>query len=40
MWGRHYIFYHQGMPLTVIYEAFSNSLEEYLGPRLPGRICR
>jgi len=32
LWGRHYVFFHEGRPLTVIYEVFSNSLEEYLGP--------
>eukprot|EP00873_Tetraselmis_striata_P040725 jgi/Tetstr1/460989/TSEL_006140.t1 len=31
-WGRHYIFWHDGKPLTVIYEVFSGSLEKYLGP--------
>lgn len=31
-WGRHYIFWRGGRPLTVIYEAFSPALAEYLGP--------
>ncbi len=31
-WGRQYIFWHNQRPLTVIYEAFSNKLEEHLGP--------
>jgi len=29
-WGRHYCFWHGGEPLTVIYEAFSNKLDDYL----------
>lgn len=31
-WARHYLFYHSGRPLTLIYEVFSRSLEKYLGP--------
>ncbi len=31
-WGRHYLFWHRGQPLTLIYEVFSPSLAEYLGP--------
>ena len=31
-WGRQYFFWHNGKPLTLIYEAFSTKLEEYLGP--------
>lgn len=31
-WGRHYIFWHHGQPLTLIYEVFSPYLERYLGP--------
>jgi len=31
-WARHYLFWHDGKPLTLIYEVFSGSLEEYLGP--------
>lgn len=31
-WGRHYLFWHHGQPLTVIYEVFSPYLEKYLGP--------
>eukprot|EP00854_Cymbomonas_tetramitiformis_P005123 gene5123-6232_t len=34
-WARHYIFWHEGRPLTVIYEVFSNALEEYLGASRP-----
>lgn len=30
-WGRHYIFWHNQQPLTLIYEVFSPSLKEYLG---------
>lgn len=35
MWGRYYVFYHEGRPLTVIYEVFSNRLDEYLGSNAP-----
>jgi chorismate lyase len=36
-WGRHYLFWHHGQPLTLIYEVFSPHLERYLGAtRLPG----
>jgi len=31
-WGRHYLFWHHGQPLTLIYEIFSPCLAEYLGP--------
>lgn len=31
-WGRHYLFWHHGQPLTMIYEVFSPKLEKYLGP--------
>ncbi len=31
-WGRHYLFWHQGKPLTLIYEVFSPYLIRYLGP--------
>ncbi|MBW4417998.1 MAG: chorismate lyase [Myxacorys californica WJT36-NPBG1] len=31
-WGRHYLFWHHGQPLTLIYEVFSPYLEKYLGP--------
>ncbi|EIE21054.1 DUF564-domain-containing protein, partial [Coccomyxa subellipsoidea C-169] len=31
-WGREYIFWHKGQPLTLIHEIFSPALEEYLGP--------
>jgi chorismate lyase len=30
-WGRHYLFWHHGQPLTLIYEVFSPHLEQYLG---------
>lgn len=30
-WGRHYLFWHNGQPLTVIYEVFSPYLQRYLG---------
>ncbi|WP_267383659.1 chorismate lyase [Cyanobacterium sp. uoEpiScrs1] len=31
-WGRHYLFWHNGKPLTLIYEVFSPYLRKYLGP--------
>ncbi|GFR46140.1 hypothetical protein Agub_g7666 [Astrephomene gubernaculifera] len=31
-WGRQYIFWSGGKPLTLIYEVFSPRLQEYLGP--------
>jgi chorismate--pyruvate lyase len=31
-WGRHYLFWHHGRPITLIYEVFSPVLETYLGP--------
>ena len=31
-WGRQYIFWHDGKPLTLIYEVFSTSLQRLLGP--------
>lgn len=30
-WGRHYLFWHNGQPLTLIYEVFSPYLNRYLG---------
>lgn len=30
-WGRHYLFWHDGQPLTLIYEVFSPYLKKYLG---------
>ncbi|MCW6035513.1 chorismate lyase [Spirulina subsalsa FACHB-351] len=30
-WGRHYLFWHSGQPLTLIYEVFSPYLRKYLG---------
>ncbi len=32
LWGRHYLFWHNGRPLTLIYEVFSPYLQRYLGP--------
>ncbi len=34
-WGRHYLFWHNGQPLTLIYEVFSPYLEKYLGATHP-----
>lgn len=31
-WGRYYLFWHHGRPITLIYEVFSPYLEKYLGP--------
>ncbi|GLI60250.1 hypothetical protein VaNZ11_002337, partial [Volvox africanus] len=31
-WGRQYVFWSGGQPLTLIYEVFSPKLEQYLGP--------
>lgn len=31
-WARQYFFWHNGKPLTLIYEVFSPRLEKYLGP--------
>lgn len=31
-WGRSYVFWHDGRPLTIIYEVFSPRLQDYLGP--------
>jgi len=33
-WARHYIFWHGGKPLTIVYEVFSPSLGEYLRPSI------
>lgn len=33
LWGRHYIFWRGGAPLTVVYEVFSPGLDAYLGPQ-------
>ena len=30
-WGRQYYFWHNGAPLTLIHEVFSNKLDAYLG---------
>jgi chorismate lyase len=32
LWGRHYLFWHQGKPMTMIYEVFNPRLAEWLGP--------
>jgi chorismate--pyruvate lyase len=32
LWGRQYLFWHNGRPLTLIHEVFSRRLERYLGP--------
>lgn len=32
LWGRYYLFWHNGKPLTLIYEVFSPYLTRYLGP--------
>lgn len=34
-WGRYYIFWHAGQPLTVIQEVFSPGMDEWLGPSSP-----
>lgn len=34
-WGRHYLFWHHGKPLTLIYEVFSPYLTKYLGLSQP-----
>ena len=31
-WGRYYLFWHDGKPLTLVYEVFSPYLTKYLGP--------
>jgi chorismate lyase len=31
-WGRHYLFWHHGRPITLIHEVFSPYLAKYLGP--------
>jgi chorismate lyase len=35
-WGRTYLFWHGGAPLTLIHEVFSNSLAAHLGPQTQG----
>ena len=35
-WGRHYIFWHDQKPMTVVYEVFNPALERQLGPAKPG----
>lgn len=35
-WGRHYLFWHHGQPLTLIYEVFSPYLTRYLGASSSG----
>jgi chorismate lyase len=34
-WGRYYLFWHSGKPLTLIYEVFSTGLAAYLGAPCP-----
>ncbi|WP_338429661.1 chorismate lyase [Synechococcus elongatus] len=34
-WGRYYLFWHQGQPITLIYEVFSPAIAAYLGPSSP-----
>ena len=31
-WARHYIFWHDGAPITVVYEVFNPALREVIGP--------
>jgi chorismate lyase len=33
-WGRYYLFWHNGAPLTLIYEVFSPKLDRFLGPTI------
>lgn len=35
-WGRQYVFWSGGRPLTLIYEVFSPQLQRYLGPEEEG----
>lgn len=35
-WGRSYLFWRGGRPVTFIYEVFSPTLEQYMGPVLQG----
>ncbi|MFM1843469.1 MAG: putative chorismate lyase [Cyanobacteriota bacterium] len=37
-WGRHYLFWHDRKPLTLIYEVFSPYLARYLGPLIPLKL--
>lgn len=37
-WGRHYLFWHDRKPLTLIYEVFSPYLARYLGPLIPPKF--
>jgi chorismate lyase len=37
-WGRHYLFWKDGKPLTLIYEVFSPTLSMFLGPPIPSPI--
>lgn len=34
-WARHYLLWHGGQPLTLIYEVFSPTLSDYLGASFP-----
>eukprot|EP00245_Coleochaete_scutata_P007721 TRINITY_DN2338_c0_g1_i2.p1 TRINITY_DN2338_c0_g1~~TRINITY_DN2338_c0_g1_i2.p1 ORF type:complete len:191 (-),score=14.44 TRINITY_DN2338_c0_g1_i2:322-894(-) len=33
-WARHYLFYHSGRPITLIYEVFSPCLDSLVGPSI------
>ncbi len=35
-WGRHYLFWHDRQPLSLIYEVFSPCLQKYLGATIKG----
>ena len=37
LWGRSYVFWRNGEPLTLVYEVFSPALSEYLGENPPHR---
>ncbi len=38
-WGRHYLLWHGGAPLTLIYEVYSPVLEKYLGSPYNVKKC-
>ena len=37
LWGRTYVFWRNGEPLTLVYEVFSPMLSEFLGENPPHR---
>lgn len=37
LWGRSYVFWRNGEPLTLVYEVFSPALSEFLGENPPHR---